>query len=167
MAKTHHHPHARMQKRETTPVQNAAIFVALAFVLIGVLGFLPGVTTDYGEMEIAGHHSEAKLLGLFQVSVLHNVLHLLFGLLGMFMSWFAMGARLFLLGGGLLYLLLGVYGFFVDESGPANFLPVNTADDWLHVGLAAAMIGLGLALRAKPTAGSTDDVGDTARGPAG
>jgi len=156
-----------MQKRETTPVQNAAIFVALAFVLIGVLGFLPGVTTDYGEMEIAGHHSEAKLLGLFQVSVLHNVLHLVFGLLGMFMSWFAMGARLFLLGGGLLYLLLGVYGFFVDESGPANFLPVNTADDWLHVGLAAAMIGLGLALRAKPTAGSTDDVGDTARGPAG
>lgn len=167
MAKAQHHPHARMQKRETTPVQNAAIFVALAFVLIGVLGFLPGVTTNYADMEIAGHHSEAKLLGLFQVSIVHNVVHLLFGLVGMFMSWFAMGARVFLLGGGLVYLLLGIYGFFVGASDTANFLPVNTADDWLHVGLAAVMIGLALALRTKPTDGSTDDVGETARGPAG
>lgn len=168
MAKAqHHHPRARMQKRETTPVQNAAIFVALAFVVVGVLGFLPGVTTDYGDMEIAGHHSDAKLLGVFAVSVVHNLVHLGFGLIGMFMSWFAMGARAFLLGGGLIYLLLGVYGFFVGEGDAANFLPVNTADNWLHLGLAAVMIGLGLALRAKPTAGSTDDVGETARGPAG
>lgn len=167
MAKAQHHPHARVQKSETTPIQNAAIFVALAFVLIGVLGFLPGVTTDYDSMEVAGHGSDAKLLGIFEVSIVHNIVHLAFGLIGMFMSWFAMGARLFLVGGGLIYLLLGIYGFFVGESDAANFLPVNTADDWLHLGLAVVMIALGVMLRTKPTAGSTSDVGDTARGPAG
>ena len=37
------------------------------------------VTTDSGDLMMAGHHSDAMLLGLFQVSVLHNVVHLLFG----------------------------------------------------------------------------------------
>lgn len=166
MPKAQHRPHARVDKRNTTPVQNAAIFVALAFVLVGVLGFLPGVTTDYGDLEIAGHHSDAKLLGLFEVSVVHNLVHLAFGLIGMFMSWYAMGARVFLVGGGLIYLVLGIYGFFVGEGDAANFLPVNTADDWLHIVLAAIMIPLGLALRTRPTEQTSHDV-DTDRGPAG
>ncbi|WP_026929581.1 DUF4383 domain-containing protein [Glycomyces tenuis] len=166
MAKAQHRPHARVEKRETTPIQNAAILVALVFVLVGVLGFLPGVTTGYSDMEVAGHQSDAKLLGLFEVSVVHNIVHLGFGLIGMFMSWFAMGARLFLLGGGLIYLVLGIYGFFVGEGDAANFLPVNTADDWLHLGLGVVMIGLGLALRAKAAERTSGDA-DTARGPAG
>ncbi len=37
------------------------------------------VTTNSGDLMMAGHHSDAMLLGLFQVSVLHNVVHLLFG----------------------------------------------------------------------------------------
>ncbi len=167
MAKAQNRQHVRVEKRDTTPIQNAAIFVALAFVLIGVLGFLPGVTTGYDGMEVVGHHSEAKLFGIFQVSVVHNLVHLAFGLVGMFMSWFALGARIFLVAGGLVYLLLGVYGLFIEEGDAANFLPMNTADNWLHLGLAVAMIGLGLLLRTEPTVRSTDDVGDTARGPAG
>lgn len=37
------------------------------------------VTTNSGDLMMAGHHSDAMLLGLFQVSVLHSVVHLLFG----------------------------------------------------------------------------------------
>ena len=37
------------------------------------------VTTNSGDLMMAGHHSDAMLLGLFRVSVLHNVVHLLFG----------------------------------------------------------------------------------------
>lgn len=37
------------------------------------------VTTNSGDLMMAGHHFDAMLLGLFQVSVLHNVVHLLFG----------------------------------------------------------------------------------------
>lgn len=167
MAKAQSRRHVRVEKRDTTPIQNAAIFVALVFVLIGVLGFLPGVTTGYDGMETVGHHSEAKLFGLFQVSVVHNLVHLAFGLVGMFMSWFAMGARIFLVAGGLMYLVLGVYGLFIREGDAANFLPMNAAANWLHLGLAVVMLGLGLLLRTEPTVRSTDDVGGTARGPAG
>ncbi|MGW0562298.1 DUF4383 domain-containing protein, partial [Streptomyces sp. NPDC003016] len=56
-----------------TPVQQAALLVGAVFLLVGVLGFIPGVTTDYDTMKFAEHHSEAKLLGVFQVSVLHNI----------------------------------------------------------------------------------------------
>ncbi|MCH7231916.1 DUF4383 domain-containing protein [Glycomyces sp. L485] len=151
MAKAHHHGmHAHVKKRETAPVQDGAILVAMLFVLVGVLGFLPGITTGFGGMEFAGTGSDAKLLGIFEVSILHNLVHLVFGLVGMFMSWFTGGARLFLLGGGTIYLVLGVYGFFIDKTDAANFLPMNTADDWLHVGLGVAMLVLGLVLRRTP-----------------
>lgn len=43
---------------------------------MGVAGFVPGITTDYDRMTFANHHSGAMLLGVFVVSVLHNLVHL-------------------------------------------------------------------------------------------
>jgi hypothetical protein len=51
-----------------------------------VLGFVPGVTTNYDELTFANHHRTAKLLGNFQVSVLHNIVHLLFGIVGLLLA---------------------------------------------------------------------------------
>lgn len=127
-------------------VQQAALLVGAVFLLVGVLGFIPGITTDYDTMEFAGHESEAKLLGIFQVSVLHNIVHLLFGVAGVAMARAASTARLFLLGGGVIYLVLWVYGLVIDHDSDANFIPVNTADDWLHFGLGVGMIALGALL---------------------
>jgi len=130
--------------------------VAVAFLLIGVLGFVPGVTTEYGAMEFAGHESGALLLGLFQVSILHNIVHLLYGVAGLAMGRTADGARAYLVGGGIIYLVLWIYGLVVDETSAANFVPLNDADDWLHLGLGVAMIALGLLLwrRTGSTAGT-------------
>jgi hypothetical protein len=124
----------------------AARLVSAVFVLVGVLGFVPGLTTDYGTMGAAGHGSMAMLLGIFQVSVLHNVVHLLFGVVGLAMSRTAAGARTYLVGGGVIYLVLWLYGLLIDQSSPANFVPVNTADNWLHLLLGIGMVGLGVAL---------------------
>ena len=130
--------------------------VAVAFLLIGVLGFVPGVTTEYGAMEFAGNESGALLLGLFQVSILHNIVHLLYGVAGLAMGRTADGARAYLVGGGIIYLVLWIYGLVVDETSAANFVPLNDADDWLHLGLGVAMIALGLLLwrRTGSTAGT-------------
>ena len=128
------------------PVQYASIVVGAVFLLVGILGFIPGITTNYDALTFAGHHSEAKLLGLFNVSGLHNVVHLLFGVLGLALARTFTGARNFLVGGGIVYALLFVYGLVIDHHSAANFIPVNTADNWLHLGLAVGMIGLGLAL---------------------
>jgi hypothetical protein len=132
--------------RNRTLVQLAAAAVAATFLLVAVLGFVPGITTNYSELSFAGHESEAKLLGLFQVSVLHNIVHGLFGVIGLALSRSIAGARGFLIGGGAVYLVLTAYGSLIDLDSAVNFVPVNVADNFLHLGLGLAMIGLGLAL---------------------
>ncbi|QSR30280.1 hypothetical protein CFI00_07140 [Nocardioides sp. S5] len=129
-----------------TPVQAAAAGVGVVFLLVGVLGFIPGITTNYDSLQAAGHESNAELLGIFQVSVLHNVVHLLFGVAGLALARTASGARLFLVGGGAIYLVLWLYGLVVDKSSQANFVPLNTADDWLHFVLGLGMVALGVVL---------------------
>ncbi|MET9508831.1 DUF4383 domain-containing protein [Streptomyces flavidovirens] len=137
-----------------TPVQQAALLVGVVFLLVGVLGFIPGITTDYDTMKFAEHDSEAKLLGLFQVSVLHNIVHLLFGIAGVAMARAASTARNFLIGGGVIYLALWLYGLFIDHDSAANFIPLNTADNWLHFALGLAMIALGVLLTRRPRTGA-------------
>ena len=135
------------------PIQLAALVVGAVFLLVGVLGFIPGITTQYDQMQFAGFESEAFLLGIFQVSILHNIVHLLFGVAGVLMAKSASGARAFLIWGGVVYVVLWLYGLFVGEDAAANFVPLNNADDWLHLFLAVGMIGLGVALS---RAGATD-----------
>lgn len=127
-------------------IRTAALVVGAVFLLVGILGFIPGITTDYDTMTFAGHESEAKLLGIFQVSVLHNIVHLLFGIAGIAFARTVGGARSYLVGGGIIYALLWLYGLFIDHDSTANFVPVNTADNWLHLILAIGMIALGLLL---------------------
>ncbi|MFC8916950.1 DUF4383 domain-containing protein [Streptomyces sp. NPDC047821] len=129
-----------------TAVQQAAFLVGAVFLLVGVLGFIPGITTDYDAMEFASHDSGAKLFGVFQVSILHNLVHLLFGLAGLSMARAASTARSFLVVGGVIYLALWLYGLFIDHDSGANFVPVNTADNWLHFALGVGMVALGLLL---------------------
>lgn len=121
-----------------------ALLVGATFLLVGVLGFVPGVTTNYSDLSFNDHQSEAELLGLFQVGVLHNVVHILFGVAGLVMWRTIQGARTYLIGGGIIYLLLGAYGASIERHSDANFVPVNTADNLLHFGLGLAMVALGL-----------------------
>jgi hypothetical protein len=127
--------------RDRTPVQSPAALAGVVFLLLGILGFVPGITTHYGDLSFAGHDSGAKLLGVFQVSALHNIVHLLFGVVGLVLAKTADGARTFLVGGGAVYLVLWVTG----SVGAAEWIPSNTADNWLHFGLGVGMVGLGLA----------------------
>jgi hypothetical protein len=140
-------------------VRVAAYAAATTFLLVGILGFIPGATTNYDTMRFAGHHSGALLLGVFAVSVLHNLVHLGFGVVGVLMARTMSGARGFLVGGGTIYALLWIYGLVVDKDSGANFVPMNTADDWLHFGLAAGMIAVGLALAGSLGRTRTRDVG--------
>jgi hypothetical protein len=41
-----------------------------------------------------------------------------------------------------------VFGLAMDHDSPANFIPVDNADDWLHLGLGLAMIAAGIATTA-------------------
>jgi hypothetical protein len=144
---------ARARARANAPrdlLRTAAAVVGAVFLLVGVLGFVPGITNPYGDLGFAGHQSEAKLLGVFQVSVLHNIVHLLFGVAGLALSRTREGARTFLVGGGVIYVVLWLYGLVVGQESAANFVPVNTADDWLHFVLGLGMIAIGVLLGRRP-----------------
>jgi Domain of unknown function (DUF4383) len=128
--------------RDRTPLQSMAALVGAVFLLVGILGFIPGITTHYGDMSFAGHGSGAQLIGLFQVSILHNIVHLLFGIVGIALAKTWDGARNFLIGGGVVYLLLWLIGII----GAGDWIPVDTADNWLHFVLGLGMIVAGYVL---------------------
>lgn len=139
------------QRTRRSTVALAARTVGAVFLLVGILGFVPGITSNIGDLSFASHHSEAMLLGLFQVSVLHNVVHLLFGVLGIIAGRSGNGATRYLVWGGAVYLVLGVYGVLVPHGSPANFVPVNGADNVLHFGLGIGMVALGFILGRRRT----------------
>ncbi len=129
----------RIWAADRTLAQTLALLFGTVFLLVGILGFIPGITTNYDEMGFAGTDSDAELLGIFQVSILHNIAHLLFGV-GILMARTTESARSYLLGAGVVYAVLFIYGLFVGDDDDANFIPMNNADDWLHLLLAVALL---------------------------
>jgi len=126
---------------DRTPVQNAARLVGIVFLLVGIAGFIPGITTNlYDGLEFASNDGDAELLGIFKVSVLHNIVHGLFGIAGLALAATASGARTFLIGGGAVYLAL----FLLGILGGGDWIPANDADNWLHLVLGAGMIAAGV-----------------------
>lgn len=127
--------------QDRTLAQTLALVFGIAFLGAGILGFIPGITTNYGDMTFAGSESGAELLGIFQVSVLHNVVHLLFGVAGLVLARTVDGAKTYLLGSGVIYIVLFVYGLLVSAGSDANFVPANNADDFLHLALGIGLLG--------------------------
>ena len=134
-----------------TPVQDVARLVGIVFLVVGLAGFVPGLTTDlYDGLEFSGSDGTSELLGTFAVSVLHNIVHGLFGLAGLALAATPGGARAYLLGGGAIYAAL----FLLGRVGGAAWLPADRADDWLHLVLGAGMIAAGIVAtrRSEPAA---------------
>ena len=135
---------------DRTSVQNVGRLVGAVFLLVGIAGFIPGLTTNlYDGLEFAGDDGTSELLGLFAVSVLHNIVHVLFGIAGLALAATASGARAYLIGGGAAYIGL----FLLGIVGGSDWIPANGADQWLHLLLGVGMIAVGVATtRARPVA---------------
>ncbi|WP_309067796.1 DUF4383 domain-containing protein [Microbacterium sp.] len=129
-----------------TPIQKVALIYGIVFLIVGIGGFIPGLTSNIESLQFAGHTSEAMLLGIFQVSILHNIVHVLYGVVGLVAARAFGLSRAYLIWGGAVYALLWLYGLFIPHDSAANFVPLNTADNWLHFVLAVTMIGLGVLL---------------------
>jgi len=110
-----------------------ATWFGVVFLLIGVLGFVPGITND--EM----------LLGIFHVDTIHNIIHIIFGLLAFWMSMSGeMGAKNYFKVVGIVYGLIAVLGFFQGDSDMLlGIFNNNMADTWLHVVLALIALYVG------------------------
>lgn len=136
-------PHAHGVHFGRTDVQNVGMGVGILLIVVGILCFIPGVTTQYGELAFLGPDSGAMFLGLIQVSILMNIVHLVVGATGFVMSRNAMGARNFLMGFGLLYIVLSIFGLSVGADSAVNFLALNAAASWTYLVLGIVMVGAG------------------------
>ena len=118
-----------------TLAQKLAFLFGVVFLLVGILGFIPGITED-APGSFAGEDSEGSLLGVFQTSILHNLAHLAFGI-GILAARKHATALTYLLVGGVAYLGL----FLIGIAGAMDWLPADDTDDWLHLALAAGLLG--------------------------
>ena len=138
--------------RDSSLAQKLAMLFGLTFVAAGVAGFIPGITTNlYDGLEFAGNDGDAELLGLFKVSILHNIVHALFGV-GILAAKRHASSLKYLLYAGIAYVVLFLMG--IIDAG--DWVPINNGDDVLHAGLALALLGVWAAARGadKPATGS-------------
>lgn len=108
---------------------------AVVFLLVGILGFVPGITSD-------GH-----LLGIFQVDTLHNIIHLVSGLVFLYAATAGAGmARTVFKVFGVVYALVAVIGL-VQGDTVLGLIGTNMADHVLHVVLAVVILYVGFGMK--------------------
>lgn len=104
---------------------------------IGILGFIPGITTEDGH-----------LLGIFEVDALHNIIHLVSGAAALWAGYTSTAAsRLYFQVFGVIYALITVLGFFAGDAPLLGIIAHNTADIYLHLLIALVALYLGFVAR--------------------
>jgi hypothetical protein len=113
--------------------KTVALIVGIVFVLVGVLGFIPALVPG------------GALLGIFAVNVLHSIVHLLVGILGVaaaYTGWPRLYNRII----GIVYLVLAVLGFIpvlIINGALLSLVSINLADNLLHLVVGAALTYVG------------------------
>src|SRR5438067_12723175 len=95
-------------------IRTFALILGVIFVLVGVLGFIPALVTHPADMHgVTVHANHGYLLGLFPVNVLHNVVHILFGIWGIAAYATGLGAsRFYARCVTVIYALMAIMGLF-------------------------------------------------------
>ena len=128
-------------------VRNFAMVLGVAFLLIGILGFVPPALTNrgMGDHDVHVRAFEGYLLGLFHVNVLHSLVHVLFGVMGILMSRTYDAARSYCRIVAVSYALLAVMGLIPRLNTVFGLIPIHGHDVWLHAVIAAAAAYFGFA----------------------
>jgi hypothetical protein len=117
-------------------IRTMALVFGGVFLLVGILGFVPGAVTPDTHPGMTMDQGYGLLLGLFPVNLLHNVAHLLFGLWGVLSRGSAGAARTYFRGVAIAYGLLTVMGLIPATSTTFGLIPLHGNDVWLHALLA-------------------------------
>jgi hypothetical protein len=122
----------------TSPNRLLGVIVGALYILIGALGFT--VTSGVGFFSTEG----GVLLGIFEVNVFHNVVHVLIGaalvIAGLSNTRAASTVNSIV---GAVFLVLGLAGLFLVGTA-LNIFAINVADNVLHFGTAAVLLAVGL-----------------------
>ncbi|MDQ4504195.1 DUF4383 domain-containing protein [Sinomonas sp. ASV322] len=123
-------------------IQLLAMGAGVVWALVGIFGFIPGLTQDYSSLKFLGPDSHAMLFSVFQTSMLLNIVQLVIGVVGIVMGRSAAGARRYLMWFGGLLAVLAIYGFVTGTSA-ANVFASTMVDNWMLIVLGLLMAGSG------------------------
>ena len=127
-----------MNTADRTPAQLYSLLFGITLLAVGLIGFFVNSSFD------TGSGVQGDELIVFEVNGWHNIVHIASGLVGIALAGRADTARLFALGFGAVYAVVTIWGF-VDGNDVLSLIPVNTADNFLHLAIAVAGIAAGLA----------------------
>lgn len=106
-----------------------AVVSGVVFVLVGILGFIPGIS-PMADMVQGMEVADAAVLGLVPVNAVANIVHILLGGILLYASTSSSMAILILKVFGLAYLLLGVIGLFAPEG--FGIMPLGGGEMVVH-----------------------------------
>jgi hypothetical protein len=125
-----------------TVAQGVSLLGGVGFLLVGVLGLVQGGMSMEADPSLA-----PKLIGIFPVNVLHNVVHLAFGVWGLAAARTHGAARTYCRAAGVIYLVLTCLGYFVPNG--FGFVPLGGPDVLLHLVLGLLLAGVGFTAPAR------------------
>jgi len=117
-------------------VKRVAMVFGVVFLLVGLLGFVSA-----GGMKMGANPAPSMLLGLFPINLLHNIVHVLFGVWGLMAARSFAGARQFAQVGGAIYVVLAICGFFIPTT--FGLVPIGGNDIWLHAAIGVVLLAVG------------------------
>jgi hypothetical protein len=143
-------------------VRYFALVLGIIFLLVGVLGFVPGLTVERESHDLTvGGPGHGYLLGLFHVNLLHNLVHVAFGVWGILAYGSFAASRLYARAVAIIYAVLGVMGLIPGLGTVFGLIPIHGHDVWLHLVIAAAAAYFGWAtapVTTTPTVTEATDV---------
>ena len=115
-----------------------ALVFGIVFLLVGIAGFIPGLLAApaEGDPALAIEAAHGRLMGLFPVNVVHDLIHIAFGIWGIVAYRTLAAARLYAKSVAVIYALLVVMGFIPVLNTTFGLAPIHGHDIWLHALLA-------------------------------
>ena len=126
-----------------------ALIWGILFLVIVASGFVPGMLQPPhpGDPELAMGSMYGRALDLFPVNLLHNLVHLVFGIWGV-MAYRSYGAaKTYARVVAVVYALFAVMGLVPGLNTTFGLVPLFSHDVWLHVLLAAGAAYFGFVHR--------------------
>jgi len=119
----------------------------ILFLIIGAIGFVPGLLVEHRHADVTLDMGLGFLLGLFAVNVAHNAVHLLFGVWGLVASRSMAASATYGKVVAVAYGLFTILGLIPAAKLWTVFglVPLYGHDVWLHALLAAVATYYGFA----------------------
>lgn len=117
-------------------VTRVAMVFGIVFLLVGILGLVAS-----GGMQMGADPAPAMVLGIFPVNLLHNIVHLAFGVWGLLAARSFAGAKTYAQITGVIYIVLAGLGFIAPTT--FGFIPIGGNDIWLHAVIGIVLAGVG------------------------